>query len=597
MRKTDLFPENDSPGCELREPERPIDAPYAVDIPAVPTALGALDAASRAEFWAALALSHTDGLGARSRKRLLDAFGSAFEAVRRANDWREAGLREDLIREFRSEKWREPARKEWDATRKLTGTVLLWTDSRYPALLKELPDAPIRLYCQGDMSLLGNPCVSIVGTRTCSREGIRAAQAIASGLAASGITVVSGLAIGIDKQAHLAALDLPGGTIAVLGAGSDVCYPKENDGLRRSIIQRGLLISEYAPGTLPDPRHFPIRNRIISGLSLGVVVVEAALRSGSLITARLALEQNRAVYAVPGGIGSKYAEGCQKLIRDGAQPIFSFSDILSDLSAQLKTLLPQPDSAPRPYSLDVPQEPFQSAPAAPPPLRQPDRSTLEGRILTLLAQSPRAIDDVCQSLGCDPGEAGSTLIILEVRGLIRQRPDLVAGYVECNGNLGGMASADAVDGTLANSSLGSWTEEEVQAMIDNEVSVWMFNGETDGDNPAAQQDVIEIVKDLYREAGKSESWIEEHVRASGLQSWKFKDWGETDHSVTKVVAWYYLGQPYMDVEKGTSLKAGDTYQYSGKEESYEKYQYTMDYVYTVYPESVAQWAKDVFASV
>ena len=278
MRKTDLFPENDSPGCELREPERPIDAPYAVDIPAVPTALGALDAASRAEFWAALALSHTDGLGARSRKRLLDAFGSAFEAVRRANGWREAGLREDLIREFRSEKWREPARKEWDATRKLTGTVLLWTDSRYPALLKELPDAPIRLYCQGDMSLLGNPCVSIVGTRTCSREGIRAAQAIASGLAASGITVVSGLAIGIDKQAHLAALDLPGGTIAVLGAGSDVCYPKENDGLRRSIIQRGLLISEYAPGTLPDPRHFPIRNRIISGLSLGVVVVEAPQR-------------------------------------------------------------------------------------------------------------------------------------------------------------------------------------------------------------------------------------------------------------------------------------------------------------------------------
>ena len=278
MRKTDLFSENDSPGCELREPERPIDAPYAVDIPAVPTALGALDAASRAEFWAALALSHTDGLGARSRKRLLDAFGSAFEAVRRANDWREAGLREDLIREFRSEKWREPARKEWDATRKLAGTVLLWTDSRYPALLKDLPDAPIRLYCQGDMSLLGNPCVSIVGTRTCSREGIRAAQAIASGLAASGITVVSGLAIGIDKQAHLAALDLPGGTIAVLGAGPDVCYPKENDGLRRSIIQRGLLISEYAPGTLPDPRHFPIRNRIISGLSLGVVVVEAALR-------------------------------------------------------------------------------------------------------------------------------------------------------------------------------------------------------------------------------------------------------------------------------------------------------------------------------
>ena len=422
MKKNDLFPEHGSPCRELREPERPIDAPYAVDIPAVPTALGALDAASRAEFWAALALSHTGGLGARSRKRLLDAFGSAFEAVRRVEDWRGAGLREDLIREFRSEKWRGPARKEWDAARKLAGTVLLWTDGRYPALLKELPDAPIRLYCQGDMSLLANPCVSIVGTRTCSREGIRAAQAIAGGLAASGITVVSGLAVGIDR--HLAARDLPGGTIAVLGAGPDVCYPKENDGLRRAIIQRGLLISEYAPGTLPDSRHFPIRNRIISGLSLGVVIVEAALRSGSLITARLALEQNRAVYAVPGGIGSKHAEGCQKLIRDGAQPIFSSSDILSDLSAQLKTLFPQPNSAPQPYSLDAPQEPFRPVPAAPPPLKQPDRGTLEGRILTLLAQSPRAIDDVCQSLGCDPGEAGSTLIILEVRGLIRQRPDL-----------------------------------------------------------------------------------------------------------------------------------------------------------------------------
>ncbi|MFQ9866643.1 MAG: DNA-processing protein DprA [Bilophila wadsworthia] len=286
-----------------------------------------------------------------------------------------------------------------------------------------MPDAPIRLYCQGDMSLLGNPCVSIVGTRTCSREGIRAAQAIASGLAASGITVVSGLAIGIDKQAHLAALDLPGGTIAVLGAGSDVCYPKENDGLRRSIIQRGLLISEYAPGTLPDPRHFPIRNRIISGLSLGVVVVEAALRSGSLITARLAL--GRTAPSTPCPAAS--ARNMPKVARSSSVMARSrsfFSDILSDLSAQLKTLLPQPDSAPRPYSLDVPQEPFQSAPAAPPPLRQPDRSTLEGRILTLLAQSPRAIDDVCQSLGCDPGEAGSTLIILEVRGLIRQRPDL-----------------------------------------------------------------------------------------------------------------------------------------------------------------------------
>ena len=187
------------------------------------------------------------------------------------------------------------------------------------------------------------------------------------------------------------------------------------------------------------------------------------------------------------------------------------------------------------------------------------------------------------------GNSQGTLISSDV---IRQRPDLIAGFVECNGNLGSMATADAVDGTLANSSLGSWTEAEVQAMIDNEVSVWMFNGETDGDNPAAQQDVIEIVKDLYREAGQTEEWIDEHVRASGLQSWKFKAWGETDHSVTKVVASCYLDAPYTDVWEGQAdLSVGDNYTYSGQEESYEKYQYTLDYQYTVYPESVSEWAQ------
>ena len=187
------------------------------------------------------------------------------------------------------------------------------------------------------------------------------------------------------------------------------------------------------------------------------------------------------------------------------------------------------------------------------------------------------------------GNSQGTLISSDV---IRQRPDLIAGFVECNGNLGGMATADAVDGTLANSSLGSWTEAEVQAMIDNEVSVWMFNGETDGDNPAAQQDVIEIVKDLYREAGQTEEWIDEHVRASGLQSWKFKAWGETDHSVTKVVASCYLDAPYTVVWEGQAdLSVGDNYTYSGQEESYEKYQYTLDYQYTVYPESVSEWAQ------
>ncbi len=195
------------------------------------------------------------------------------------------------------------------------------------------------------------------------------------------------------------------------------------------------------------------------------------------------------------------------------------------------------------------------------------------------------------------GNSQGTLISSEV---IRQAPQLVAGYVECNGNLGGMAAAADVDGTLEHSSLGGWDVAEVQAMIDNSVAVWMFNGETDGDNPAAQQDVIEIVKDLYRQAGKSEDWISLHVRASGLQSWKFKEWGETDHSVTKVVAWNYLARPYNDPwQDRPALAVGDTFTYSGLEEdeAYKDKAKIMDYEYTVYPESVSQWAQAVFDTV
>ncbi|WP_349167940.1 DUF4214 domain-containing protein, partial [Hominifimenecus microfluidus] len=190
------------------------------------------------------------------------------------------------------------------------------------------------------------------------------------------------------------------------------------------------------------------------------------------------------------------------------------------------------------------------------------------------------------------GNSMGTLIISE---LLRQRSDLVTAFVECNGNLGGMASADKLDGTLANSSFAKWSEKDVEAFIKNEVAVWMFNGETDGDNPAAQQDIIEIVKNLYRETGKSEEWIDSHVRASGLQSWKFKQWGETDHSVTKVVAWNYIENPYTDVNAGQKpLKAGDIYHFTGVE-NYNKYQYTMDYEYVVYEESVSKWVRNLFA--
>ena len=371
-------------------------------------------------------LTTRKGLGARGVLQVLDYFGSperAFYADPEQYD-QIPGL-SALARSALREKGMEGPDRILGECDRLGLRVLTLQDGDYPERLREIPDPPAVLYVRGTLFHFDQEAaIGIVGAREPSPYGEKVAAQLGLELARNGVLLVSGIAQGIDSIALKGALQGGGRVVSVLAGGVDVPYPWQNRYLYEDVAAAGALISEYPPGTRHNGEHFPVRNRIISGLSLGVVVVEAALRSGSLITARLALEQNRAVYAVPGGIGSKYAEGCQKLIRDGAQPIFSFSDILSDLSAQLKTLLPQPDSAPRPYSLDVPQEPFQPAPAAPPPLRQPDRSTLEGRILTLLAQSPRAIDDVCQSLGCDPGEAGSTLIILEVRGLIRQRPDL-----------------------------------------------------------------------------------------------------------------------------------------------------------------------------
>lgn len=406
--------------------------PYASAIPAVPSALGALDAAGREEFWASLALCHTQGIGGRSCKRLLVAFGSAYAAVQKPREWSAAGIRDEQMTAFLSGSWRVTARLEWNAARVLCGTVLLWTDPRYPEALREIPDPPVRLYCQGDMSLLSNACIGIVGTRACSREGIRATQALSAGLAASGITIVSGLAKGIDRQAHLASVDLPGSTIAVLGSGLDVPYPRENADIRERIIHRGLLLSEYAPGTRADPRHFPVRNRLISGLSLGVLVVEAALRSGSLITARLALEQNRSVYAIPGAHGSPFAEGCQELVRQGAQAVFSSADILSDLSAQLRGSLRQatpvsavsskkPASVPTPVSMPVRQSP----PAQDFSTSGLDPDSTDYHILTLLGKGQAlSADELCQQLDLPPEAVGSTVVILEVRGLVRRLADL-----------------------------------------------------------------------------------------------------------------------------------------------------------------------------
>ncbi|MDE5832727.1 MAG: DNA-processing protein DprA, partial [Desulfovibrio sp.] len=265
----------------------------------------------RKEFWAILALKYCKGAGVRTIARLLKVYGGAYNSVENYAVWTKAGIPATLAAEFSSGKWRRAARAEWDSAMKLNASILLWTSEAYPELLRQLPDAPGYLYCEGDLNLLSPASVAIVGSRNASTEGRRIAELLGRELAAAGVTVISGMASGIDACAHEGALREIGGSVGVLGTGIDLEYPPVNKKLFAKMRQRGLLLSEFSPGFPPINYNFPIRNRIISGLSLGVVVVEAAEKSGSLVTARLALEQNREVLAVPGTPFDDHSKGCQ----------------------------------------------------------------------------------------------------------------------------------------------------------------------------------------------------------------------------------------------------------------------------------------------
>lgn len=294
-----------------------------------------LDEAGRSEYWACLALRHCRGLGARSRSRLVGHFGSALEAFENRDAWPEAGIGKNVAAELATGSWRVTAQEEWNAIRESDCGILFMGSDHYPERLRQIADAPILLYSQGMTSLLQAPCVAIVGSRKASAHGLEVAAHFARRLSACGITVVSGMAQGIDSACHDAALARPGLSIGVLGTGLDLIYPKYSVSLFERMSGKGLLLSEFAPGTLPLPQNFPIRNRIISGLSLAVLVVEATTRSGSLITARLALEQDREVFAVPGAALESHSIGCQALVREGAKPVFCAEDILRELAPQL----------------------------------------------------------------------------------------------------------------------------------------------------------------------------------------------------------------------------------------------------------------------
>lgn len=295
-----------------------------------------MDEQRRKEYWATLALKYCTGLGARSQRKLLAFYGTAYRAVEECRNWRSAGIKDEIINEMKREKWRKAAHKEWKITCQSNLSFMLWSDEIYPASLRVLPDAPILLYFSGDISLLQSPGIAIVGSRNASPHGREVAYYMAKSLASSGIAVISGMANGIDKSAHEAALRQIGKSIGVLGTGIKVAYPRGNLELFGQMRETGLLLSEFAPETPPLSNNFPIRNRIISGLGLACVVIEARKNSGSLITARYALEQNREVFAVPGAALDLNSTGCQELVRQGAKPVFTADDIIEELVEVLK---------------------------------------------------------------------------------------------------------------------------------------------------------------------------------------------------------------------------------------------------------------------
>ncbi|NLP37912.1 MAG: DNA-protecting protein DprA [Firmicutes bacterium] len=285
-------------------------------------------------FW--LALNCISVLGARRIQKLLQyCQGNAQAAFTlRAGQLTEAGLPPKVVDTILREREKIDPFRELERCHSLGVQVLTLKDATYPALLKEIHDPPPVLYYRGQIEVLNSFAVAVVGSRKATAYGKTTAEKISYDLAHSEVVIVSGMARGIDTYAHIGALKGKGKTIAVLGCGLDICYPPENKGLREKIVRQGAVISEFPLGTPPKPAHFPMRNRIISGLSRAVIVVEAAERSGALITADCALEQGRDVFAVPGSIKSPYSKGCHKLIKEGAAVAESADDILLELGRE-----------------------------------------------------------------------------------------------------------------------------------------------------------------------------------------------------------------------------------------------------------------------
>lgn len=339
-------------------------------------------------------------------ERLIQIFGSAQEILRQDAPTlaREANLNPDTAAHLLRDAFAVNPQEEWDKTAALGGHIYVPEDEEYPQSLRNIKEAPIALYVLGKLSAAEQACVAMVGTRKITPYGRRVAHKLAGDLTACGVTVVSGLARGIDSECHAAAVRLKKPTVAVIGTGVGRCYPPENRALARAILEYGgAIVSELPFNKPPNAFHFPRRNRIIAGLSQPVVVVEGEIKSGALITAKLALEMGKDVLAVPGPIDSPQSAGPNSLIKDGAGVVTSVADILDYIPQQLR------------FGLDAR---YFETPSVTPNKEQDNLSPREREALAAVGDGQASLDQVAEAIGADVPEAAGILFELEVKGFL-----------------------------------------------------------------------------------------------------------------------------------------------------------------------------------
>lgn len=364
------------------------------------------------QYW--LGLTHIQGLGTRGALKLVKAFGSPERVYAASLTGLEAcGLTARVARDIAAQAGLEEADRAIEAAKKLGADVITPSAAEYPPLLRQIPDPPLALYVRGDVGAISRHAVAMVGTRRPSAYGSSVAHRLAADLALRQVVITSGLARGIDSASHRGALEAKGQTVAVLGSGIDVIYPRENRKLGEAVASSGALVSEFPPGTAPTPENFPIRNRIISGLSLGVIIVEAAEYSGSLITARLALEQNREVFAVPGNITSPQSFGPNLLIKQGAKLVDQWMDVIEEFPASVRTQLMPPAETAEAAGGDLPFAPTAR-------LEGDEKAVFDA----LRVDEALFVDAICGNVSIPQPRVLAALLGLEMGGLVRQLPGM-----------------------------------------------------------------------------------------------------------------------------------------------------------------------------